>query len=296
MQLPVFDNNADRDRVIDALRQTGAAVVTNVLDADIVDACDAEMRPEFDARGKLQEDDFNGYSTLRISGVLGYAPTTARMIGDPWVLAVADAILKPNCQAYRIGSTTGIEILPGEGHQVLHRDDSIYPLRLPGVETQIGVMWALNDFTEENGGTRVVLGSHAMSVADDEAPGEPVQAAMPKGSVLFYMGSLWHGGGANRSDAPRMGLINTYALGWLRQEVNQYLAVPPEIAIQYDEIIRRLLGYTKHGRDLGHRVRSPRVPGRDAGIIRDVWVRGAVGSDADDIADNSPGDRHESKR
>ena len=277
MHLPVFENDADSDTVIGALRRTGAAVVKNVLDADIVDACAAEMRPEFDSRGRLQEDDFNGYRTLRISSVLGYAPTTAQMIGHPLVLAVADEILKPHCMAYRIGSTTGIEILPGEDHQVLHQDDSIYPLRIPGVEFQIGVMWALNDFTEENGGTRVVLGSHAVSTRDDETLGEPVQAVMPKGSVLFYMGSLWHGSGANRSNAPRMGLINTYALGWLRQEVNQYLAVPPEIAIRYDKTIRRLLGYTKHGRMLGHghrvgAARVPHTPGQDASTGLDVWV------------------------
>jgi ectoine hydroxylase-related dioxygenase (phytanoyl-CoA dioxygenase family) len=277
MHLPVFENDADSDTVIGALRRTGAAVVKNVLDADIVDACAAEMRPEFDSRGRLQEDDFNGYRTLRISSVLGYAPTTAQMIGHPLVLAVADEILKPHCMAYRIGSTTGIEILPGEDHQVLHQDDSIYPLRIPGVEFQIDVMWALNDFTEENGGTRVVLGSHAVSTHDDETLGEPVQAVMPKGSVLFYMGSLWHGSGANRSNAPRMGLINTYALGWLRQEVNQYLAVPPEIAIRYDKTIRRLLGYTKHGRMLGHghrvgAARVPHTPGQDASTGLDVWV------------------------
>ncbi len=277
MQLPVFENDADSDTVVGALRQTGAAVVKNVLDADIVDACAAEMRPEFDVRGRLQESDFNGYRTLRISSVLGYAPTTARMIGHPLVLAVADEILKPHCLTYRIGSTTGIEILPGEDHQALHQDDSMYPLRIPGVEFQIGVMWTLNDFTEENGGTHVVLGSHAVSAHDDETLGEPVQAVMPKGSMLFYMGSLWHGGGANRSNAPRMGLINTYALGWLRQEVNQYLAVPPEIAIRYDKTIRCLLGYTKHGRHLGHghrvgAARVPHTPGQDANTGLDVWV------------------------
>ena len=277
MHLPVFENDADSDTVVGALRRTGAAVIKNVLNADIIDTCAAEMRTEFDARGKLQENDFNGYRTLRISSVLGYAPTTAQMIGHPLVLAVADEILKPHCMAYRIGSTTGIEILPGEDHQVLHQDDSIYPLRIPGVEFQIGVMWALNDFTEENGGTRVVLGSHALSTRDDETLGEPVQAVMPKGSVLFYMGSLWHGGGANRSNAPRMGVINTYALGWLRQEVNQYLAVPPEIAIRFDKTIRRLLGYTKHGRHLGHghrvgAARIPHTPGQDASTGLDVWV------------------------
>ena len=100
---------------------------------------------------------------------------------------------------------------------------------------------------------------------------------MRKGSLLFFMGSLLHGGGANRSNAARLGLINTYALGWLRQEVNQYLAVPPEIAARYDETIRRLLGYTKHGRFLGagHRVGAARIrhtPGREESTGLDMWV------------------------
>jgi ectoine hydroxylase-related dioxygenase (phytanoyl-CoA dioxygenase family) len=105
--------------------------------------------------------------------------------------------------------------------------------------------------TAENGATRVIPGSHRHS--DPWPPDEAglVQAEMPTGSALFYMGSTWHGGGANRSDAPRMGLINTYSLGWLRQETNQYLAVPPEIAAQYPPRIRRLIGYARHSPILG---------------------------------------------
>ena len=116
------------------------------------------------------------------------------------------------------------------------------------MELQIGVMWAFDDFTEENGGTRVVLGSHRFlrswhlpDVSDWEA------AVMPKGSALFYMGSTWHGSGANRSSATRAGLINTYSLGWLRQESNQYLEIPPETAARFGPRLRALLGYTPHG-------------------------------------------------
>lgn len=277
MELPVFDKRTSPDVVIGALHRAGAAVVTSVVNNDIVDACNAELRTEFDARGRHQENDFNGYRTLRASSVLGYAPTTAELIGHPLVLAVADAVLRPHCLAYRIGSTTAIEILPGETDQVLHRDDSIYPVCLPGMEFQIGVMWALNEFTHDNGATRVVLGSHLVSEGDTPDLSNPVQAAMPKGSALFYMGSLWHGGGANRSAAPRTGLINTYALGWLRQEVNQYLAVPPSIAERYDETTRRLLGYTQHGETLGlgHAVGAARVYGRGIGGKSnglDLWV------------------------
>jgi len=276
IDLPVFEAGVEPAAVADAMRRTGAAVVTNVFDDATIEACAADLRPEFDARGTLQENDFNGYKTLRISSVLGYAPASAPLIADPLVLGVADQILRPHCHAYRIGSATAIEIHPGEDDQVIHTDDSIYPLRIPGVEFQIGVMIALTDFTEENGATRLSLGSHRSQDYFDK-PAEPVHAAMPKGSIAFYMGSLWHGGGANRSDAPRTGLITTYALGWLRQEVNQYLAVPPEIARRYDPTIRRLLGYTKHGASLGHGhgLGGARVPSggeREADTGLDMWV------------------------
>jgi len=262
MELSYFDNTVAEADLIAALRETGAAVVRHALDDAVIDQCAAEMRPEFDRHGRMTESDFNGYSTLRISSVLRYAPTTRHIIAHPLVLAMADAFLRPHCLSYRIGSTTGIEIRPGEGDQVLHTDDSIYPVHIPGMQLQINVMWSLCDFTDENGGTRVVLGSHQTDDYFGEQP-KPVQAVMPKGSALFYLGSVLHGGGANNSDKPRMGLINTYALGWLRQEVNQYLAVPPEIAKQYDPTVRRLLGYAKHGHSLGH-----------SRFNEDVWVPG----------------------
>lgn len=253
MKLRTLEAGTPADAVVDVLRQDGAVVVSRLLPDESMDRAAAEMRPRFDRYGRGMESDFNGYRTLRISSVLGYAPSTAEMIGHDLVVEVADQVLLPFCENYRIGSTTGIEIHPGEGHQVLHQDDSIYPIRIPGMELQIGVMWALTDFTEENGGTRLVLGSHRHFHRDPPPDLNGwVQASMPRGSALFYLGTLWHGGGENRTDRPRMGLINTYALGWLRQEVNQYLEVPPDTARQYPERIRRLLGYTRHGRYLGH--------------------------------------------
>jgi ectoine hydroxylase-related dioxygenase (phytanoyl-CoA dioxygenase family) len=170
------------------------------------------------------------------------------MVDHDMVVAVANDILLPHCANYHIGSMTAIEILPGEAAQALHRDDTPFPIDFAGMEVQIGVMWALNDFTEENGGTRIVPGSHRFlrswhlpALKNWEA------AAMSKGSALFYLGSTWHGGEANRSSAPRMGLINVYSLGWLRQESNQYLHHPPEIAARFQPRLRALLGYTTHG-------------------------------------------------
>lgn len=251
MILPSFERNASSDDIVQALRDVGAAVVRRLVDRATMAAVAAELRPFFDSEGELPQSDFNGYRTLRVSGILARSRSAAGLIAHPLVMKVADAVLLPHCINYRIGSTTGIEIWPGEAQQRLHRDDAIYPLRVPGTEWQISANWAIEDFTEENGATHVVLGSHLWTEPRDPNEAEQVRAVMPQGSVLFYLGSVWHGGGANRSDRPRMGLVNTYSLGWLRQEENQYLTIPRDVAERYPEEVRRLMGYQGHGRLLG---------------------------------------------
>jgi ectoine hydroxylase-related dioxygenase (phytanoyl-CoA dioxygenase family) len=262
MPLEYFDPDANSVDVIAALRRDGAVVVKNQIAPELADAVLAELREPFDKVGKCDESDFNGYSTLRVSGVLGVSPTSAELVAHPRVMEVADAILLGHCINYRIGSLTAIEIYPGETDQFLHTDDGIYPLRMPGVQFQVSAMWALEDFTKENGATRVSLGSHVDQGSNrnftqqreydgaSDIPDDIVQAVMPKGSILLYLGTTLHGGGANRTDKSRAGLINTYALGWLRQEENQYLNVPREIAEKHSETIQQLMGYQMH-RTLG---------------------------------------------
>lgn len=251
MSLDSFDTSAPVSDVIAALRRNGAVILRSLIASDLADAVADELRPHFDSEGAQPQSDFNGYKTLRIMGILARSRRSAELIGHPRILEIADAILLPHCLNYRIGSTTGIEIWPGEGPQLLHRDDAIYPARMPGMELQISTNWALGDFTLENGATRVVPGSHRRLVPYPPTEDEVVQAVMPKGSVLVYMGSAYHGGGANRTNRPRMGVVNTYSLGWLRQEENQYLTIPREIADSYPERIRRLMGYQGHGHMLG---------------------------------------------
>lgn len=256
MPLEYFQSDAGDLDVVAALERDGACVILNQVPDEIIDAVNADFRAPFDDLGRFDESDFNGYTTLRISGVLGVSMAATKLVEHPRVLAAADAVLLPNCGNYRIGSLTGIEILPGEGDQVLHLDDTIYPLRLPDVQLQISAMWALNDFTAENGATRVVPGSHKkLPPAIDEMDklsDEVVQAVMPRGSLLLYLGTTLHGGGANRSKAPRAGLINTYSLGWLRQEENQYLNVPRDVAETHSATIQHLMGYCRHPGEDGH--------------------------------------------
>ena len=251
MELEHFDGDAGTDQVVEALRRDGAAILDNCVDDHVADTVATELRGNFDTEGTDFETHFNGYDTLRVSGILARSQTSAELIGHQRVLDIIDPILLPHCINYRIGSCTGIEILPGEEDQMLHTDASIYPMQIPGVEWQVNIMWALVDFTLENGATRVVPYSHRFKGPGRHGEADVVQAVMKRGSAGMYMGSTLHGGGANRSDSPRMGLINTYSLGWLRQEVNQYLHIPREIADSYPDRVRRLIGYQGHGSSLG---------------------------------------------
>jgi len=246
-----LDKDSPTDEILQGLNDDGGVIVANLASDDVVDQVSKELRPHYDAHGTKHQDDFNGYTTLRIFAVPGVSRASLDLIAHPRVLEVADGVLDPHCDNFQLGSTTAIEIHPGEKDQVLHRDDGIYPVKIPDVEFQISALWALDDFTEENGATRLVPGSHDLRSVDNVAEHDVVQAVMPRGSVLFYMGSTIHGGGANRSDSPRNGLINTYSLGWLRQEDNQYLSISREVADSFPEHVRRLLGYQTHGQCLG---------------------------------------------
>lgn len=256
MSLLSFEADESSAIIVDALRRDGGVIVRELVSERLVETVTAELRRQFDSFDEGRRSDFIGRKTLRCGGVLSYAPSSAELITHRMVLDVADAVLLPACAEYQIGSATGIEILPGESEQQLHRDDTPYPIQLAGFELQIGVMWALCDFTAENGATRVVPESHRFLRAWHKPDlSRWIPAVMPKGSALFYLGSTWHGGGANRSNSPRTGLINTYSLGWLRPEENHTLEVPPAVARKYDERVRRLLGYTTHGTgqdQLGH--------------------------------------------
>ena len=254
MALQSFNPKSSPAEVAAATLKDGAAVVSGLVAADIADAVASELRDNLDKFGYRSKRDFSGHNTNRCHTVIEEAPSSVALIAHDMVMDVADAILLPHCESYRIGSITAIEICPGQKVQNLHRDNCIYPVSLPGMEMLVSCMWSLTDFTEENGATRVVAGSHRhISMGEYIDVSLVEQVVMPTGSALFYLGSTMHGAGENRSDEARMGLINTYSLGWLRQEVNQYLSVPIELARTFDDRTRRLLGYTTHDR-LGDRL------------------------------------------
>ena len=254
-----FDSNTPSDVVAATLLQEGGVIVRNLAADDLIDKINQELREPLDSKGHEFENDFNGYKTRRLGAVLGLSRSSAELLTNSLALEVADAVLKRHCDNYQVGSMTAIEIHPGEIPQILHRDGDFYPIAIPGVEFQLQAMWALSDFTEENGATRIVTDrdvlkgvKNANTEAFENIDESTVsQAVMPKGSVLFWLQSTIHGGGTNTASTPRSGLFISYCLGWLRQEDNQYLLMPREVAESFPENVSRLLGYQAHGKYLG---------------------------------------------
>ena len=206
MQLPRFGHDVSADHVAAAVRECGAAAVERFVPADEVAALKAELAPFRDTTPSGRND-FEGFGTRRIYALFAKVRGFDHLAIDPLVLGVLDQVLGPH---YQLSGPVGIDIGPGESPQGLHQDDLVYPLPFPHPPVVLNTMWALDDFTEENGATRVVLGSHDTSSQDRPDPRAAVTATMPAGSVLFYVGTIWHEGGANRTDERRLGVILEY--------------------------------------------------------------------------------------
>ena len=227
------------ESIVQGLRRDGVVVVEAVLDSDAV----AGMRAELDrvlADTPTGRNDFEGFATKRVYRLFAKTRAFDEWAIHPTVLGVLDEILGH----YQLSAPAGIQIGPGEPAQVLHRDDSVYPLPVPHPDVVLNTMWALDDFTVDNGATRFVPGSHAWEPGRRATLGDAVvQAEMPAGSVAFYTGSIWHGGGANRTDRPRLGVILEYVAGWLRPQENHVVGVAPATVAALPERLQELLGY-----------------------------------------------------
>ena len=244
------------ERVAEILERDGAVVIDALacLDgvADRLDRVAEEMRPWIDAT-RQGPDEFTGKYTRRTGGLLARSPASHGLVQDPLILATVSKVLS-HALNHHLHLTQIIAIGPGEKAQPIHRDQwafDFFPFP-PGFDVQCNTIWAMTDFTQENGATRIVPGSHLMEDRLQFRLGDSIPAEMEKGSVLVYNGRIYHGGGENRSDSVRMGLNITYALGWLRQEENQYLSVPHELARSFDDDLLKLMGYAQGAYALGY--------------------------------------------
>jgi ectoine hydroxylase-related dioxygenase (phytanoyl-CoA dioxygenase family) len=226
------------DAVVAALHEDGYAVVEGLLPEPELSAARHDMRRVL-AGTPGGRNPFEGANTKRVYALFAKTRAFDAPAVDPLVLGVLDRVLG-HCQ---LSAPTGIEIGPGELAQILHHDDAIYPLPRPHPEVVLNTMWALDDFTKANGATRIIPGSHRWAAEQPDAHTPTLPAVMPAGSVLFYVGSVWHGGGANTTDRARLGVILEYVASWLRPQENHFLAVPRAVAVSLPERLQELLGY-----------------------------------------------------
>lgn len=271
-QLQTLPADASTDAILDVLRRDGALILADVLSPAQVDAFLADVRPYMDAT-RNGEDDFTGRSTTRTGALVARSQTSRDLVLNPAVLEAAQTFLEPFCMRIQLHLTQIIRLKPGQGRQQIHRDRWAWGKFMKDIEPQFNTIWAMTDFTEENGATNVAPGSTGWPDERLPEPHEICQAVMRKGSVLLYTGSVFHGGGENRSDADRIGVNITYSLAWLRQEENQFLSCPPELAKDMPEALQNLLGYQVGSYALGYYT-PPLPPGEGPECVGPEWALG----------------------
>ncbi|MEM8746751.1 MAG: phytanoyl-CoA dioxygenase family protein [Actinomycetota bacterium] len=251
MELAHLPPDTDPIEIADHLRRHGYAIVDDVVDDEVMDRLDAESRPFIEA-SDAGRDEYDGRFTRRTGALIARCPTSRDLVMHPTVVGTVQSFLD-HVTSVQLHLTQIISIEPGESAQKLHRDQMAFDFfPFPDdYHAQCNTMWALSDFTAENGGTQVVPGSSA--VPDAAAASLPsAQVEMRRGSILFYDGKVLHGGGANRSTGVRRGVNITYAVGWVRQEENQFLACPPDVARTLDDELLRMMGYQEGAFALGY--------------------------------------------
>jgi ectoine hydroxylase-related dioxygenase (phytanoyl-CoA dioxygenase family) len=265
------------DPITEDLRQLdahGYVLIERLLSAADVAAMREALRPHLTAE-LLGRNNFEGHRTERVYALVGKHPVFSALVVHPRVLAICDALLEAN---YLLTASQAINIHPGETAQPLHSDDAFYRIARPRRAVSVSTIFALDDFTTENGATQIVPDSHrwndeyveaffagidfrtretAQRVPED-APLPPDLAArlrdvtMASGSVIVFLGTLLHRGGANRSARARLAVSNQYCEPWARQQENYTLAIPPERARHLPERVQQLLGYSIHPPFMGH--------------------------------------------
>lgn len=222
------------------LQRDGFVIIPNVAPVDQLEQIKTEMLGllEYDGR-----NEFEGFKTRRLYSVIEKSLACNPLVDHPTVLALLDKILRPN---YLLSQLQAINVLPGEIRQPLHHDDGFYPFPRPRAAFSAATIWAIDDFTEDNGATRVIPGSHRWGDKPpaDIDPDELVPAVMPAGSVVFFLGTLWHCAGPNNTDESRMAVTAQYCEPWARQQENYSLSISRERAKLCSDAIQGMLGYS----------------------------------------------------
>ncbi len=271
--LPVsVSAEALRSRALEEIAEQGYTLLEGVIDSSLVAALNDALR-EIEAREQTRPggNRFEGSATIRIYNLLAKHAVFAQVPVHPMVLPVVEGVLDAGCL---VSSLSSISIDPGEQAQPMHADDTLYDLPRPHRAVVCNSMWALTDFTEANGATRIVPGSHRFDHKPEYGSQPPsIAAEMPAGSVLIWNGSLWHGGGANQTGERRVGIAMNYCAGFLRQQENQQLGIPQNLVRKFSPRLQALVGYGTYKHLIGHvdkKSPSQALLGADDGF-RSVW-------------------------
>ncbi|MFT5015191.1 MAG: ectoine hydroxylase-related dioxygenase (phytanoyl-CoA dioxygenase family) [Planctomycetaceae bacterium] len=276
--LKTLPSSASTSDILEVIKRDGALILANVLSEPDIQQFRTELDPYMGAT-EDGRDGFSGRSTTRTGALIARSAKARQMVMNTTVVAAANEFLAPFCQRIQLHLTQIIRLKPGQGKQPLHRDRWAWGKYMKDIEPQLNTIWAITDFTKENGATQVVPGS--IGWADDRVatPEEICQAEMKAGSVLIYTGSVFHAGGENKSNADRIGANLTYTLGWLRQEENQYLSCPPEIARDFSAELQDMLGYTMGQFAMGYYT-PPAAPGEQPECVTPAFAVRQVESGA----------------
>ncbi|MCG8653659.1 MAG: phytanoyl-CoA dioxygenase family protein, partial [Pirellulales bacterium] len=222
-QLTHVSADTPLDMFTEILERDAGLIVDNLIPEPLLTDIRSELSSILNGADTGQ-DDFSGFKTKRIGALIARTPSCRALAAHPLLLSLADRVLGPFCEGFQLHLTQAVSIGPGEGGQMLHRDRGLWGGHIPRrIETQLSTVWAITDFTEDNGATQVVPGSHLWDKNRQPEAHEIVSAEMSAGSVLIYTGTVLHGGGSNRTDGHRIGALLHYTLNWLRQQENQYL-------------------------------------------------------------------------
>jgi len=251
--IPRCSSDASPDDISSTLLEHGAVIVERLADDELCDRMFAEVQP-WSAASPTGGDEFSGANTRRTGALLTRCPSSVAVVAHPLILDVVQRALWPKKTTFQLHLTQSIAIGPDSPAQMLHRDQWCYDFfPFPeDVVVEVSCIWAIHDFTADNGATRVIPGSHRLPHGVRVAERDAAVAEMPRGSVVMYLGSTFHGGGANVSNETRYGINVDYVLGWLRQEENQYLSYTLDEVRQMPERVQRLLGYEVGAYALGY--------------------------------------------
>ncbi|KAI9024151.1 hypothetical protein DFJ74DRAFT_720114 [Hyaloraphidium curvatum] len=240
--------DADALRAVEVLERDGFVVLPSLVPPE---RCDA-LRAALDRIDQpLGRNRFEGYNTRRINTVYGKTSAADEFILHPRVLAVLDRVLQPG---FLLSACQAVEIMPGEKAQPLHYDCSYIRIPRPRRAVLVNVFWAIDDYSAQNGGTKMIPGSHlwGQDRLPDPAKDPIVPTAMPKGSCVIFYSTTWHAGGANKTSKPRMALGVLYGEPFIRQLETAFGVLHPKQVARLPRRLREMLGYSTVAPNIGN--------------------------------------------